>query len=353
MLWLPLFMGGNAAGKRLVGWGWVVERRQMFISHSPLARGVFALFTSTVLCASAIAGGEGWLDNFEQAKKTAAAEGKDLLIDFTGSDWCGWCIKLNEEVFSKAEFKAAGPKKFVLVELDFPQKKKLADDVKAQNEKLQKEFSVRGFPTIFLADASGRPYAQTGYQQGGPEAYLKHLAELQEGRVKRDAAWKDAQGAQGVAKAQLLATGLKTMDEDFAAKFYKTVVDEIIALDPKDETGVVSAFGFKSDMAALQQSLGEAGGKGDASALRPVVDKFLADHPKATAEQKQTALMGILSFCQPPKDNLLVKNLMAEVEKIDAKTEMGQRAGQILKRVEQMITEEAAKGSKAKGDDRK
>ena len=75
------------------------------------------------LTASTFAAGDLWVSDFEKAKTTAAAEGKDLLIDFTGSDWCGWCIKLRKEVFDLDAFKAAGPKNFVLVEIDFPQNK--------------------------------------------------------------------------------------------------------------------------------------------------------------------------------------------------------------------------------------
>ena len=72
---------------------------------------------------------EIWTDNFEAAKAQAVKENKDILIDFTGSDWCGWCIQLKKEVFSTPEFEAAAPKSFVLMEADFPSKKKLAADV--------------------------------------------------------------------------------------------------------------------------------------------------------------------------------------------------------------------------------
>ena len=75
------------------------------------------------LTASTFAAGDLWVSDFEKAKASAAKEGKDLLIDFTGSDWCSWCIKLRKEVFDLDAFKAAGPKNFVLVEIDFPQNK--------------------------------------------------------------------------------------------------------------------------------------------------------------------------------------------------------------------------------------
>ena len=76
------------------------------------------------------AGGEGWQTDFEVAKKLAAEGKKDLLLDFTGSDWCGWCIKLNKEVFGLEPFKTGTKDKFVLVELDFPQKKELEAKLK-------------------------------------------------------------------------------------------------------------------------------------------------------------------------------------------------------------------------------
>ena len=132
---------------------------------------------------SSFAGGEGWLHDIEAAKKKAAAENKDLFIDFTGSDWCGWCIKLNEEVFQHDPFKKGIADDFILVELDYPRdKSKLSKETIAQNEMLREKYQIQGYPTILLTDADGRPYAKTGYQKGGPESYVKHLGELQKSR---------------------------------------------------------------------------------------------------------------------------------------------------------------------------
>jgi thioredoxin-related protein len=135
-------------------------------------RSLLALLLTPVAALAA----EGWLTDLDAAKKQAAAEKKDILIDFTGSDWCGWCIKLDKEVFATDAFKAQ--KDFVLVSLDFPRKKQLPADQKAKNEALAQAWGIQGFPTIILATADGEPYAQTGYQPGGPEKYLAHLAEL-------------------------------------------------------------------------------------------------------------------------------------------------------------------------------
>lgn len=130
-----------------------------------------------ILTPLAAIGAEGWLTDFEAAKKQAAAEKKDILVDFTGSDWCGWCIKLKKEVFDLPAFEAA-TKKFVLVELDFPNKKPQSDEVKTKNRAAQQKYGITGFPTILLMDAQGEVYARTGYKAGGPEKYVSHLQEL-------------------------------------------------------------------------------------------------------------------------------------------------------------------------------
>lgn len=119
-----------------------------------------------------------WMTDFEAAKALAAQENKPMLLDFTGSDWCGWCKKLNKEVFAQPEFKAYAGASLVLVEVDFPSKKPQSDAVKAQNEALQNQYKVTGYPTIILLSPEGEEIARTGYKSGGAEAYVKHLQSL-------------------------------------------------------------------------------------------------------------------------------------------------------------------------------
>jgi thioredoxin-related protein len=217
---------------------------------------VAILALSLATLTPAFAGGEGWVTDFEAAKKTATEAKKDLLLDFTGSDWCGWCIKLNEEVFSKEPFKAGTKDKFVMVELDFPQEKELEAKLKEQNEALQEKFQIEGFPTIMLCDGSGRPYAKTGYQPGGPEKYVKHLDELQQIRVKRDEAFAKADAAKTDAeKATHLVEGLKVLDEELVESSYVDVLDKISALDKEDSTGFVKA---RKEAAAKKKAEQEA-----------------------------------------------------------------------------------------------
>lgn len=119
-----------------------------------------------------------WETDMDVAKKRAKDENKKILVDFTGSDWCGWCIKLKKEVFDKPEFQEYAKKHLVLLELDFPRKKKLPAKEAEKNEKLSEEFKVEGFPTIILMDAQGKEIGRTGYQEGGPAKYVEHLKGL-------------------------------------------------------------------------------------------------------------------------------------------------------------------------------
>jgi thioredoxin-related protein len=104
----------------------------------------------------------GWTTDYEKALAQAKAEKKLVLLDFTGSDWCGWCIKLDKEVFAKPDFKAFASENLVPVTLDFPRGKKLPKHTADQNAKLKAEHKVSGFPTIVLLDADGKTISRWG-----------------------------------------------------------------------------------------------------------------------------------------------------------------------------------------------
>lgn len=124
---------------------------------------------------------QGWLTSYEQAQKEAQAKNRLLLMDFTGSDWCGWCIMLDKEVFSKPEFKEYASKNLVLLELDFPRMKKMPPEVTAQNEKLAVKYGIQGFPTVVVFDSNGKALGALGYQAGGPQVFIAELEKLRKG----------------------------------------------------------------------------------------------------------------------------------------------------------------------------
>lgn len=137
----------------------------------------FLLTSGLGLAASAE---KGWMTDFEAARKKAAELERPILVDFTGSDWCGWCIKLDREVFSKKAFQTYADKNLVLFVADFPRSKKQSDEVKEQNQALAEKYRIQGFPTILLVDEDGKVLARTGYRPGGADAYVDHIGSLLE-----------------------------------------------------------------------------------------------------------------------------------------------------------------------------
>ena len=121
-----------------------------------------ALVCTLVIASHVSLAAGGWTDNYEKAVAQAKAEKKLVLLDFTGSDWCGWCMKLDKEVFSKSDFKAFAKDNLVPVTLDFPHGKKLPKHTADQNAKLKGEHGVSGFPTLVLIDAEGKTINKWG-----------------------------------------------------------------------------------------------------------------------------------------------------------------------------------------------
>jgi protein disulfide-isomerase len=117
-----------------------------------------------------------WLTDVPRAEAQAKTENKLVLLDFTGSDWCGWCMKLDSETFSKPEFADYASKNLVLVQLDYPNKKPQSDDLKKANAALQVKYGIEGFPTLIALKPDGTVvWKQVGYLEGGPQALIAKL----------------------------------------------------------------------------------------------------------------------------------------------------------------------------------
>ena len=119
--------------------------------------------------------GSTWENDYPQALERAAGEKKAVLLNFTGSDWCVWCDRLRDEVFTQKPFLDFAEKNLVLVEVDFPRKTAQPAKQKEQNESLAAQFHVTGYPTIVLVDSSGRELGRTGYMQGGAKTFVREL----------------------------------------------------------------------------------------------------------------------------------------------------------------------------------
>ncbi len=216
--------------------------------------------TKTMVALSILSGGlfasdTLWTEDFQAAKKQAAASGKDLLLDFTGSDWCSWCIKLDKEVFEKDYFKKEASKDFVMVKIDFPQDKSgMSEEVQKQNEQLSKQYQIKYFPNIILATASGEPYESTGYREGGPEEYVKHLREAKSNAGKAKNKLEEARKLTDPAeKAKMLDEVLSGIAAETVEKYFTEVADEIIALDPDNTLKLRNKYVMPRELNALYE----------------------------------------------------------------------------------------------------
>jgi protein disulfide-isomerase len=140
---------------------------------------MMATVTLGLMLGSTVSASDGWLTDFTKAKADAKMSKKMILADFSGSDWCGWCMKLDKEVFQKSIFKKFAKENLILLMVDFPRdKKNQSIEIQKQNAAMAKKYNIRGFPTVLILDFNGKVIAQTGYQRGGAQAYIDHLKKL-------------------------------------------------------------------------------------------------------------------------------------------------------------------------------
>lgn len=193
-----------------------------------------------------------WMTDLEAAKTKAAAENKAVLVDFTGSDWCGYCIRLKKNVFDTPEFETYAADKFVLVEIDVPNDVSRVGGAEnaAKNHALCEQYQVSGFPTIMVLNADGKILG--GFVGGQPDFKSTTLpldAALANGRTLAE-----AEKLQGAEKAKALLTVYNSIPSAMQA-LAAPMIDEISALDPNNETGAQNILKETAVMNETKQAL--------------------------------------------------------------------------------------------------
>tara|TARA_B100001105_G_scaffold160063_1_gene128789 strand:- start:807 stop:1742 length:936 start_codon:yes stop_codon:yes gene_type:complete len=301
-----------------------------FISRNVL----LAVGTAAILSLPTAQAAEGWLVDFEKAKAQAAKEEKSILMEFTGSDWCPPCKALAKNVLTQDVFKTEMPKNFVLLKLDSPRdKSKQTPEEIEQYKVLSAKYGIQGVPTIFLADAKGRPYYQTvGYSGDPADKYVANLKEQLGTLAKRDAAFAKAEKATGTEKAKLLAEGLSLVDDEMALKTYSEVVAEIIELDADNKAGLKTKFDglknsveFKSELEATMSS-----NRGKPEDILAAIDKLIAEKkPTGAALQEAVFMKSSILF---QTDKAKAKEMLLEAKELAPQSETGKRIDGILER---------------------
>jgi len=141
-------------------------------------RALCLVLACCALCLSSARAELIWLTDFQRAQEEAKAGRKLLLLNFTGSDWCGWCMRLQAEVFAKPEFAEYAKQNLVLMTVDFPRAKSISSEVRSQNATLAQKYGIEGFPTIVLLNGEGKIVSVLGYMPGGPSAFIGELKKV-------------------------------------------------------------------------------------------------------------------------------------------------------------------------------
>ena len=225
-----------------------------------------------------------WTEDLPEAKTRAAKEGKDILMDFTGSDWCPVCVELHKDVFNTAQFKKDAPKSFVLVELDYPENKPQSDRVKQQNAELAQMFDITAFPALVLMDSRGEPYARINYD-GVPETMLPRILGLHERKAQRDLQLEKAGKAIGIEKAMLLDDVVKSEVDGEILMGLDAILEQIVALDADNKAGLKEKYEMRVELHAII-SIAEAG---DTDGAIAKLDALLSNK-KETPLRKQEFL---------------------------------------------------------------
>ena len=202
-----------------------------------------------LLSVNTVEGGEKWVSHLDEAKRLAEASGKDLLILFTGTEWCKPCLEFERVVLTQPDFTRTS-EPFVLAKLEFPVcDEKLPQDRAKDLIAWRGRYGIRVFPTVLLANATGRPYAVTGYAGLKASEYMRHVDRLRRVREQRDAAFLRAANARGLEKARFLNEALSVLSDafdksytekqgDMLVRFYRPQIDQILALDSTNDAGL-------------------------------------------------------------------------------------------------------------------
>ena len=194
---------------------------------------------------------DDWLTDPDAAAHRATTEERDLFLLFTGTAWCGSCIDFEAKILSQPEF-WAGTTDLVRVKLEYPGREdQLKPDRREAYIAWRDRYGIRAYPTVILADPTGRPYAVTGFEdkEDNPARFVARIKRLLPVHARRDAALARASRATGLEKAQALSDALTAVRDasdpelarfhgEMVVRFYRPEIDEVIALDPANLAGL-------------------------------------------------------------------------------------------------------------------
>ncbi len=307
----------------------MARQRFTFPSFQRLACWLFALSSASLFLQAQEAEPPVWHSRYQPAVDAANAEGKSIMVVFTGSEWIDICKKFEADILSQKVFTDAVRKKYVLLKLEYPEDNRLSAELAKEYQLLKDAYRVRGFPTVLVTDQKGLPFGMNGYQPIPAERYAQVMLALHKGREIRDAAMSKAANQTGVDRAKTLVDAIPDLPGTLSARYYRKVIEEVIALDPEDETGYQKAFQRQLadvDYSSLMQRLGA---DVQYAAMLDATDKYIQEQD-LKGELLQKALLNKLGVQQKQRDIKAMIETLLSIVQVDSKSHFGQSAQKML-----------------------
>lgn len=263
-----------------------------------------------------------WHRDYASAVSEAKTGGKNLLIVFTGTEWIEICRKFHDEILSQPAFMNAVSRRFSLLKLEYPKDNTLPREEAAEKALLRDAYRVKGFPTVVMTDAEGRPFGLNGYQPVTVEAYAAQLMSTDAAHQQSLTALEEAESLEGVEKSKRLIRGIPDLPGNLAARYYRREMEMIMAGDPGDTLKVAGSYSrliADVEYSRLMQELSREAKWGEMVAL---TDRYILEN-KLEGVILQKALLNKAGVQRRQENPTGVVATLERIIGIDAKSEVG------------------------------
>ena len=281
-----------------------------------------------------------WITDFRDAQESAAASKKDIAMLFTASDWLDLAQTFDKEILNQEEFLKSANPHYTLLRLDFPKDTSIQPNhTTAQNQLLMRAYRIVGFPTLVLTDSLGRPYAVTGYDKRGLSAWVNDFNQFRKTREKRDRLFAEAKKTEGVERAKLLVEALPELPGNLAAKFYRNILNEVIKLDPENETGRVGQYKLLIADVRYVDQMQKLAIEGANEKMLELSDQYLKQ-AKLEGPSRQSVLFHKVGIYEKQGKKYEAKKTLKEIIDSAPDSQLGKQAANRLKIIESTATKE-------------
>jgi len=271
-----------------------------------------------------------WHRDYASAMNEARTENKKLLIVFTGTDWIEICGKFYDEILGDPAFIETVSAKFALLKLEYPKDNVLPREEAAQKAVLREAYRVRGFPTVVLTDAAGRPFGLNGYQPLAPKEYGEQILAINVVHEEGLEVAKKAAELSGEEKAKGLSRAIPDLPGALVARFYRPEIEAVLAADPEDSQKLAGPFRKLLAEADYSKEIQQLARESKWTEMIAVTDRHIASQ-KLEGEALQGALLNRAGFERRSGNEEAATATLRQIVAIDAKSGPGEEAVRLLK----------------------